>query len=143
MPTDGWKPAGASSWTSWARAQSFPGVLVDAHSRKLLELQQSALLSLGNRLRQLTDPVDFILAAARIAAETLGCSRAGYGRVDPVAEVVDVGSDYVGPQVHVSLAGRHRFRDYGVYIKDLLSAKVAINDLAVDARTTAGKDRLA
>jgi PAS domain S-box-containing protein len=121
------------------KATRFPGVLIDINARKCQELRQTALIELGNQLRALRDPAAMAAAASVILGQTLGVTRAGYGSVDSVQEIVGVGQDWrSGPEI-VSIAGQHAFRTFGSYIEDLKRNEVvAIPDAARDPRTREG-----
>ena len=125
------------------KAVRFPGVLIDIDTRKRQELRQAALIELGNRLRALSDPAGMAAAASIILGRTLGVARAGYGSVDPVREVIEVGEDWCnGPEI-VSIAGRHAFRTFGSYIEDLKRNEVvAIPNVTRDPRTREGAEAL-
>lgn len=116
------------------------GVTQDITSRRSTENRRSALLELGDRLRQTVDPAEMSFLAAEILGNTLEVSRAGYGIVDPVAETITIERDWNVPGTQ-SLAGILQFRDYGSYIENLKRGEtVAIADARSDPRTeeTAG-----
>ncbi len=50
--------------------------------------------------------------AAEIMARTLGLDRAGYGTVGEALDTIHIERDWTAPGV-ASIAGRHRFDDYG------------------------------
>ncbi|WP_261300341.1 PAS domain-containing protein [Sphingomonas alpina] len=113
------------------------GVSRDITERRRREARQSALLSLGDGLRQMTDAADMSFLAARVLGETLGVSRAGYGVIDPLRETILVERDWNMPGI-ASIAGTLSFRDHGSYIDDLKrGAVVAIADARTDPRTAA------
>jgi len=111
------------------------GVSHEITERRRVEIRQAALLSLGDRLRQMTDPADMSFLAAEILGTTLGVSRAGYGIIDPVRETITIERDWNAPGTE-SLAGVLQFRDYGSYIENLKRGElVAIADARLDPRT--------
>ena len=65
------------------------------------------LVQLGDRLRNLTDPVEVALAAAGLLGQHLGAARAGYGEIDGAQEIVSVKRDWTDGTVG-SLAGEAR-----------------------------------
>jgi len=113
------------------------GVTQDITARRLTENRRTALLALGDGLRQMTDPGEMSYLAAEILGSTLGVSRAGYGIIDPVAETITIERDWNQPGTS-SLAGVLQFRDYGSYIEDLKRGEtVVIGDARLDPRTAA------
>ncbi len=113
------------------------GVSREITERRRIEARQAALLTLGDGLRQLSDPADMSFFAARIIGETMGVSRAGYGTIDPVRETITVERDWTMPGID-SIAGTLHFRDHGSYIEDLQAGRtVAIADARLDPRTAA------
>ena len=99
------------------------------------ERTKAALLDLGDRLRA-TDQADTMaLAAAEIMARTLDATRAGYGTLNAATETIEIASDWCRPG-HASIAGVHRFRDYGSYIDDLRRGEtVVLDDVDTDGRS--------
>jgi PAS domain S-box-containing protein len=110
--------------------------------RKQSETRQNALLELNDAIRDLTDAGDIAQASAEVLARTMGVSRAGYGTVDTVAETITIARDFNQPGVS-SIAGTLAFRDHGSYIEDIKRGEtVAIDDVALDPRTSATADVL-
>jgi len=104
------------------------------------ERRRTALIRLGDDIRDLDDADDIAFAGARILGETLEVSRAGYGVIDTRKEIITIRRDWNATGID-SLAGVLRFRDYGSYIEDLKRGEtVAVTDAETDARTrsTAG-----
>ena len=65
------------------------GIFVDGSDitdRVRAEQRQAALIELGDRLRELTNPTDIAGATAEILGRTLGGIRAGYATVDDDGE---------------------------------------------------------
>ena len=113
------------------------GVSRDITSLRHTESRRTALLALGDRLRQTLDPEEMSFLAASILGKTLGVSRAGYGIIDPAAETITIERDWNMPGTK-SLAGLLHFRDYGSYIENLKRGEtVAIADARTDPRTAA------
>lgn len=111
------------------------GITLDITQQKGTELRKSALLTLGDRLRETDDIEGIALAAAEVMAGVLGASRAGFGVVDEARETVMLQPDWRSPGV-ASLQGLHRFRDYGSFIDDLKRGDiVVIGDVTTDSRT--------
>ena len=95
---------------------------------KLAHERKTALLELGDRLRELTDPSDLAFAAAEILGKTLGVSRCGYGTIDLAAETITIERDWNAPGIK-SLAGVLHFRHYGSYIEDLKRGETDLQKL--------------
>ena len=133
-------PAGDTRWMS-AQGAIIPdpdgvplriaGVTTDITHQVRSERMRTALIELGDTLRDLEDPADISYAAAEIIGRTLEVSRAGYGLVDPQAETITIARDWNAPGIE-TLAGVLSFRDFGSYIEDLKRGDTA---LVVDART--------
>ncbi len=125
------------------RPLRFPGVSFDITSQKLAQKRQEALLDLGDRIRDLTDPGEIACIGAEVLAKTLDVSRAGYGVIDPAAETILIDRDWNAPGVN-SIAGLLQFRDYGSYIEDLKRGDtVIVSDARIDPRTRTTADALA
>ncbi len=115
----------------------FAILFFEVTERKLADARREALLTLNDRLRDLTDIATMSFASASIIGETLGADRVGYGTVSADGDHVDVVSDWTAPGM-ASIAGRHRMRTYGSYIEDLRRGEtVVIVDTALDPRTSA------
>ncbi|TNC11775.1 PAS domain S-box protein [Methylobacterium terricola] len=107
----------------------------DLAERRRLESFRDALIAIGDRLQECRGTAEMAAAGAEIMARTLGLDRAGYGTVDEALEHVDIERDWTAPGV-VSLAGRHRFADYGEVRSGLAEGReVVIPDVTVDPRT--------
>jgi PAS domain S-box-containing protein len=107
----------------------------DLTERRRLESFRDALIAIGDRLQECRDTAEMAAVGAEIMARTLGLDRAGYGTVDEALEYVDIERDWTAPGV-VSLAGRHRFADYGEVRSGLAEGReVVIPDVTVDPRT--------
>ena len=124
------------------RPMRFAGVSRDITEQRLArealaesERRKSALLELGDRLRDLGRTSEMTLMAAEIVGRTLNVGRAGFGRLDATAEHVDLEPDWTAEGLH-SIAGRHRFDDYGDLRRDLLHGKpIVVRDVRKDVRT--------
>ena len=109
---------------------------------QLILKRKTALLELGDRLRELTEPNDLAFAAAEILGNTLGVSRCGYGTIDVETETITIERDWNAPGIK-SLAGVRHFRDYGSYIEDLKRGEtVVVADAEKDPRTVATAESL-
>lgn len=128
----------------WYEGRTFPlegerfGVIfLEVTDRIGAEERRAALLSLGDRLRDLTSVSDMTRAAAEIAGRTLGATRAGFGRIDGKMETITIEPDWTAPGM-VSIAGTHRFDDYGDLRAPLQQGEpLIIDDVLTDPRTRA------
>jgi PAS domain S-box-containing protein len=110
----------------------------DITESRQAEIRQVALLELGDRLRETADPAAMAFAAAEILGRTLDIDRAGYGAIDADRETVTIERDWTAPGI-ASIAGMHRFRDFGSYIDDLKRGEtVVFPDTELDRRTAGG-----
>ncbi|WPB76564.1 PAS domain-containing protein [Archangium violaceum] len=120
----------------------FPGVLLNIHERKKAELRQSALVELGDRLRELSDTDRIASTAMDIVGRLFGVSRAGYCTFDTARGLFQVERDWVsGPGV-ASVAGPHGFTDYGHHEHLGRGETIIIPDVEQDPRTAATSGKL-
>ena len=120
----------------------FAILFVEVTERKLAEARRDGLLTLNDRLRDMTDIAAMSSVAASLIGETLGADRAGYGTVIDDGDAVEVVRDWTAPGIE-SVAGHHHMRDYGSYIDDLRRGEaVVIGDAKLDPRTSAGATAL-
>lgn len=95
----------------------------------------TALVELGDRLREAEDVAEMVGIGSELMAKVLSPSRAGFGIVVPEEESVLMQPEWRRDGVG-SLAGLHRFRDYGSFIEDLARGRtVIIEDVETDPRT--------
>lgn len=111
------------------------GTVQDITDAKRAAARLAALLELGERMRDVGDVGALVYAAAEITARALGASRAGFGLVDAEIETLEVQPEWCAPGVR-SIAGPHRFRDYGSFIDDLKRGDLlVVRDVRTDPRT--------
>jgi len=120
----------------------FPGASIDITDRKLAEDRQSALVELSDRFGDVSDSADITAITAEIVGRTLGLQRAGYGSIDATGSVIEIERDWTADGA-VSIAGPHRFADYGSFADDLRQGRaVVIDDVEDDPRTKNDLGRL-
>lgn len=117
------------------RPHYFPGAIFDIDARRRQEMRLAALVELNDRLREPGDASDLAQAASEILGRTLEVARAGYGRIDAVAETIDMGPHWCSKGV-APLPPLLHFRDYGSFIDDLKRGEtVTLADVSRDPRT--------
>ncbi|MDQ8028560.1 MAG: PAS domain S-box protein [Brevundimonas sp.] len=110
-------------------------LFTDITERKRTEMQQGALIALGDALSDITDPVEIAWRASRALGQALGASRVGYGSIDPDAGTILVERDWTA-EGQPSVAGLHDFHRYGDYVPAVLGGEsVTIRDVTTDPRT--------
>ncbi len=125
------------------RPEKILAISRDITSEKRAATKLSALLDLGDRLRDSATTSDMALAAAEVLGRTLEVDRAGYASVDLASETLTIERDWAADGI-ASLVGTHRLREYGSYIDDLKRGDtVALADAARDDRTSDRSDALA
>ncbi|MER2269359.1 PAS domain S-box protein [Methylobacterium oxalidis] len=107
----------------------------DLTERRRQESFRDALIVFGDRLQACRDTAEMAAVGAEIMARTLGLDRAGYGTVDATLEHIEIERDWTAPGV-ASIAGRHRFADYGEVHTSLEEGReIVIPDVTTDPRT--------
>jgi PAS domain S-box-containing protein len=115
----------------------FAMIFVEITDRLRAASRLEALLTLGDRLREASSIAEMTLTAARIVGETLGAKRAGFGRIDQAAQTIEMEPDWTTDGV-ASIAGLHRFADYGDLLPPLLAGEpLVIDDVRTDPRSSA------
>ncbi|WP_243904156.1 GAF domain-containing protein [Methylobacterium sp. J-070] len=113
----------------------FGVIFLEVTQRIEAEKRRTALLTLGDRLRDLATIPEMTHAAAEIVGRTLGASRAGFGRIVGDVEEIEIELDWTAPGVG-SIAGRHVFDDYGDIRSHLRRGDaLVIDDVTMDPRT--------
>ncbi|WP_158555180.1 GAF domain-containing protein [Fulvimarina endophytica] len=113
----------------------FTVIFLEVTGRIEQERRQTALLTLGDDLRDLTSVNEIVEAASRAIAKGVVADRIGFGTVDDRNETIDISSDWCARGM-VSVTGRHSFRSFGSFVDDLKQGRtVAIDDVNTDPRT--------
>ncbi|PZQ58011.1 MAG: histidine kinase [Sphingomonas taxi] len=113
----------------------FAALFLEVTARVQADIRRNALLEIGDQLRNLTTPEDMTSRASAIVGRALGATRVGFGQLDREGEHVTIGPDWTAPSM-TSIAGCHRFEDYGDIRMGLLLGKpLVIHDVLSDSRT--------
>ena len=103
------------------------------------ERRRTALLDLGQKLRDEADPICIAEKAARMLTEQLGVGRAGYAEMNPDSDLAEIVADDGRPDGGVArLQGRSlRLDDFGPSMSADMHAghTVMVGDVALDPRT--------
>ena len=103
--------------------------------RAKAERRRTAILDLGDRLRNITDIAEMGHVAGEIIGKALNADGAGYGRIEGSGAYADIVRDWAAPGLS-GLSGRHAMRDFGSYVDDLIRGDVVvIEDAHADPRT--------
>jgi len=111
-------------------------------TRLAADQRRAMLLDLGDRLRDLDTVSEMTRIAAEIVGQALNVSRAGYGRLDAASEYITIEQDWTSG-TSISVAGRHRFEDYGALREELDRGEpLVVDDVEADPRTASGSSLL-
>lgn len=120
----------------------FGAILRDITVERAAESRQSALIQLGDALRDCHDVADVSRAASALVGEALDVTCAGFGRIDAAVTQVEIGSDWTAAG-GASLAGRQAFDGFGELADDIARGDaVVVEDVHGDSRTAARGDAL-
>ncbi len=118
------------------QAIRFPGVTIDVTESKQAEQRQTALLEIGDRLRDMTEATDIAYCAMEIVGRLFGVSRAGYAAFDASETYVDVHQDWRRDEGVGTISRRHDMREYGSFYQDMKKGvTIHIADITQDPRT--------
>jgi len=113
----------------------FAALFLEVTQRVQAERRRDALLQIGDELRDLDAPEAMTERVSAIVGQALGAGRVGLGQLDRAGEWVEIGPDWTAPGMS-SIAGRHRFEDYGDIRDELLRGDpLVIVDARADPRT--------
>ena len=98
---------------------------------------QSALVEVAEIVRRSSSVEMMTRSAAEVVGRVLNVERAGFGIVDEGTQTIEIEPDWTAPGVE-SIAGRHRFDDYGSIRDELAEGDpLVIEDVNTDERTVA------
>lgn len=116
------------------RPARMTGIVIDVTEEKERLERQAALLQLGDRLRDLTDPDEIAFAASELIGRTLDACRAGVGDLHPDEDAITVRPDWTDGEA-ASIAGTLRYSDFGALAEPLRGGEtVVIADVRGDDR---------
>ena len=140
---------GRKLWREGTKTKSLLLAFEDITERKRSERElkdnerrQAALVAIGDQMRQTGDIRSLIASSLKIAVDTLGVNRAGYGTVDAAGEYLTIEGDW-GDGTVSSIVGRYRLEDYG----DELSGRfnrgefISISDVRTNPTTARDSGR--
>ncbi len=97
---------------------------------------QQTLLTVGEQIRNSPSVAEMTHTVAETVGVALDLSRAGYGVVDATTETVDIRPDWTADGMS-SIAGTHRFADFGRIRDEIASGEpLIIDDVHTDPRTS-------
>jgi two-component sensor histidine kinase len=105
--------------------------------------RQTALIQLGDALRDCHDVADVTRVASRLVGEAMDVARAGFGRIDAALRHIDIAPDWATDGVE-SIAGRYRFAEFGELADGLIGGDpLVIDNVRTDPRVAGRTDVLA
>ena len=128
-----------ASWSGerapWIELRAYPsgsGLALfyrDVTERRRAEDCKTALVTLGDRLRDLKQPEQIAEIAGTLIGETLGVAQAAYAIIAPDGDRAMVLKPWLRDGSVISLGGPQRFSDYGSYGSRLhLGKAIVVND---------------
>ena len=108
----------------------------DLREARRAKARRTAMLELGEQVRNLDDTAAVSYAAAEIVGQTLGVGGAAYGTIEPDGEHLVVEAAW-SARDGIPLSGRYRLADFGLSAEHHGEA-VMIGDCRQDVRTTQG-----
>ncbi len=115
----------------------FGAILRDVTDERAATRRQSALIELGDTLRDCHSVADVARTASTLVGKTLDVACAGFGRIDAAVSQVEVEPDWTALG-GVSMTGGQRFADYGAVEAAIARGEtVVVADVATDPRTMA------
>ncbi len=122
--------------------ERFAVLFLEVTARVQADARQEALAEIGEQMRGLATVPEMTRSATAVVGGVLQVRRVAFGRLSDDGSRIDVEPGWTAPGV-TSVAGMHRFSDYGELGIDALGpAPLVIADVASDRRTAADPGRL-
>ena len=119
----------------------FAVLFLEVTERVRAEVRRSALLDIGDSLRDFASPEEMVLQVSAIVGQALGVTRVGLGRLDRGGNSITISSDWVAPGIS-SMAGQHCLSDYGDIRDEVLRGQpLVVHDVQDDRRMAQDADR--
>ncbi|WP_242415025.1 GAF domain-containing protein [Sphingomonas panni] len=120
----------------------FGAILRDITLEHATEQRQSALIQLGDALRDCHDVADVARVASALVGQTLNVACAGFGRIDTGLTRIEIGLDWTATG-GASLAGRQAIDMFGDVAGEIAAGDaIAVDDVHMDQRTAGCADAL-
>ena len=129
--TEGLTPEANLTDVPGARQIGYLKILRDRTEQRDELMRQTALLDLGDRLRDMTDRREMAALSCELIGQTLGATRAGHGTLDTAGSVIDIQADWTSPGSQ-SLVGQLRYEDFGTFAEELRRGEIVVME---DCRT--------
>ncbi|HEY9253878.1 MAG TPA: ATP-binding protein [Stenotrophomonas sp.] len=116
---------------------------IDVTERARAEARREALVALTDHIRDAEQPEQVGSMATQTLGRALNASRAGYAQIVGDGDLLRIESDWTAEGVE-SLVGELRLLDFGTFLDSLRQGEIVrIDDVSLDARTSATADKLA
>lgn len=116
---------------------------IDVTERARAEARREALVALTDHIRDAEQPEQVGSMATQTLGRALNASRAGYAQIVGDVDLLRIESDWTAEGVE-SLVGELRLLDFGTFLDSLRQGEIVrIDDVSLDARTSASADKLA
>jgi PAS domain S-box-containing protein len=116
---------------------------IDVTERARAEARREALVALTDHIRDAKQPEQVGSMATQTLGRALNASRAGYAQIVGDGDLLRIESDWTAEGVE-SLVGELRLLDFGTFLDSLRQGEIVrIDDVSLDARTSATADKLA
>ncbi|WP_174286373.1 GAF domain-containing protein [Sphingomonas bacterium] len=113
----------------------FAATFVEVTDQVRHQRRQAALLTLGDRLRDLGSIAAMTVEASRVVGEALCVTRVGFGRFDAAQDHLDVSPGWTAPGQR-EISGSRPIAHYGDVAADLIGGQpLVIEDVRADPRT--------
>jgi len=116
---------------------------IDVTERARAEARREALVALTDHIRDAEQPEQVGSMATQTLGRALNASRAGYAQIVGDGDLLRIESDWTAEGVE-SLVGELRLLDFGTFLDSLRQGEIVrIDDVSLDARTSATAEKLA